>query len=142
MSRGVAILFNNTFNYKLLSITKVRTGNTIMLDIKITSSNKKMTLVVVYGPNETNCEFYIFLSKQLLLRENTSVILGGDWNVPQNYTTATNNYVNRNNEKNQKEIVSMIEKFDLVNIWREHNDDKTYLHGTVPTENKLGLIIF
>lgn len=60
MSRGVAILFNNTFNYKLLSITKDRTGNTIMLDIKITSSNKKLTLVAVYGPNETNCELYNF----------------------------------------------------------------------------------
>ena len=54
---------------------------------------------------------------------NLSVIISGDWNVPQDYMKNTINYVHRNNEKSQKQIHQMV--LDLVDTYRElHPESK------------------
>ena len=58
---------------------------------------------------------------------NSSVIISGDWNVPQDYMKDTINYVHRSNEKSQKQIHQMMEVLDLVDTYRElHPESKRY----------------
>jgi exonuclease III len=49
--------------------------------------------------------------------------IGGDWNVPLNYSMDTLNYIHKNNEKAQKQIHFMMEQLDLVDSFRELNPD-------------------
>ena len=49
-SRGVAILFKNSFDFKGYRDIKDKNGNFIILDITV--SDYRLTLVVVYGPNQ------------------------------------------------------------------------------------------
>ena len=54
--RGVTILFNTNFEYKLLSVYKDKEGNMISLDINIGEISVK--LINLYGPNNDSPEFY------------------------------------------------------------------------------------
>ena len=49
-SRGVAILFKHSFDFKVYRDIKDKNGNFIILDITV--SDYRFTLVVVYGPNQ------------------------------------------------------------------------------------------
>ena len=130
-SRGVAILFKNTFSFTYLSKKMDLNGNMLILTIKLNSCDKVLTLVAMYGPNQTDVAFYQYMLRQLDLGENTSIIIGGDWNVPMDYTIDTRNYKNRNNETNQSHIKILIESFDLIDIWRDqHTEEKKFTwHG-------------
>ena len=61
-SRGVAILLNNTFEYKFHSKTVDDIGNMLLLDITI--KEKKLTLGNIYGPNKDDPDFYKRLKKE------------------------------------------------------------------------------
>ena len=51
-----------------------------------------MTIAVVYGPNEDKPSFFENLFQQIESFGNTSIVVGGDWNVPLNYDKDTYNY--------------------------------------------------
>ena len=55
-SRGVMILMNNNFEYKVERVKTDKNGNYIILDIII--QGKRITLVNLYGPNQDNPNFY------------------------------------------------------------------------------------
>ena len=75
-SRGVAILFNNNFEFKVQNVERDDNGNRLILTIEI--EGKLFTLINIYGPNKDDQEFY----KQLLLKINeneNTVIMAGDF---------------------------------------------------------------
>jgi exonuclease III len=43
------------------------------------------TLVAVYGPNNDEPQFFTNLQRKIESLDNSSVIIGGDWNVPLLY---------------------------------------------------------
>ena len=55
-SRGVAIIFNQKLDYKILSEEKGGSGNILMLEIELGEIN--LLLADVYGPNQDSPEFY------------------------------------------------------------------------------------
>ena len=55
-SRGVAFVFNNNFEYKVLKCRKDKNGNLLNLILKL--SMMILTIICVYGPNIDNMEFY------------------------------------------------------------------------------------
>ena len=55
-SRGVAILFNNNFEFKVQKVHKDAGGNFTF--ISLTTMDKDLLLVNVYGPNRDSPEFY------------------------------------------------------------------------------------
>ena len=93
-SRGVAILLNNNFEFKIHSIFRDDNGNLII--VYLTICNQRLTLVNLHGPNTNNPSFYklIIGLQRLKLLNNTSHIPGGDWNRVLNPNIATYNYVN------------------------------------------------
>jgi hypothetical protein len=44
----------------------------------------------IYGPNEDSPEFFENLKSKLVSLSNTSIIIGGDWNVVQDFSFDTN----------------------------------------------------
>ena len=55
-SRGVAILFDNNFDYKVHSFISDSNGNYLILDVTI--DNNRIILATVYGPNQDDVSFY------------------------------------------------------------------------------------
>ena len=75
-ARGVAILFNNNFDYKIRCVKGDDNGNLLVINMDIGDNN--ITLVNLYGPNTDLPRFYEDISKILgdldahLLNKNTS----------------------------------------------------------------------
>ena len=118
-SRGVAVLFKNSFEFHINQEIIDECGNFIILDINI--QDYRMTLVAIYGPNEDNPDFFKKLVFNINQFDNSSVIIAGDWNVVQDYRVDTVNYIGENNPKSKLEIHQMINSMDLVDVWRDKN---------------------
>ena len=54
-SRGVAVLFNETLDYKIIKVDNDTNGNLIMIELEI---KKILCLSVIYGPNREKTDFY------------------------------------------------------------------------------------
>ena len=79
-SRGVAILINKTFEYKVESINKDSEGRYIMLNITINNSIP-MLIVNLYGHNNDNPNWYDNLLKKIEDINIDYTIIVGDWNI-------------------------------------------------------------
>ena len=82
-SRGIAILFNNTFKYTLHKEIMDKNGNYFILDITI--QDYRFSLVALYGPNDDCPVFFENIKKILTELSNSSIIMGGDWNVVEHF---------------------------------------------------------
>ena len=89
-SRGVAILFNNNFEYDIKKIKVDTNGNFVAMDIVIEDYN--MTLIAIYGPNEDTTYFYNQLKNMIDEFEDSSICLCGDWNLVLDYERDTQGY--------------------------------------------------
>ena len=118
-SRGVAILLNNNFEYKVYNTYIDEQGNYIALDIEI--SDLRFTLMCIYGPNKDEPEFYKKITQKIEEFENASLIICGDWNLVQNQDMDTKNYKHENNIKSRSEVLKMKQELELVDPWRENN---------------------
>ena len=101
-SRGVAILFRNTFQYHIEKEIKDSDGNFIILSFRI--KDILWTLVAVYGPNNDEPQFFTNLQRKIESLGNSSVIIGGDWNVPPDCSMDTLNYMHKNNKKHKNKF--------------------------------------
>lgn len=115
-SRGVAIMFNNNFEFQVHKIHKDETGNKLILDI--TLEGKRLTLINIYGPNKDNPNFY----KEILsfIKEtNNPVIIAGDFNLILDSEYDAKDYININNPKARDEVLNLMIECNLVDCWRE-----------------------
>jgi hypothetical protein len=55
-------------------------------------------------PNNDEPQFFTNLQLKIESLRNSSIIIGGDWNVPLNYSMDTLNYMHKHNEKAQKQL--------------------------------------
>lgn len=62
-SRGVAVLFNNNFDFKAKTVIRDICGNYII--VIINTMDKDIALVNVYGPNKDDPQFYSGLKEQI-----------------------------------------------------------------------------
>jgi hypothetical protein len=86
-------MFKNSFQYTLHSETRDPKGNFIILDVS--TQEQHLSLVALYGPNEDSPDFYENLKSKLVSLSNTSIIIGGDWNVVQDFNFDTDNYLHK-----------------------------------------------
>ena len=99
-SRGVAILFNNTFQYKHHGTIRDVNGNLLIIDVTV--ENERLTLASLYGPNRDEPDFYSDLLSKLKELKNRHVIIVGDWNLLLDPCVDGRNYQHINNKKKQK----------------------------------------
>jgi uncharacterized protein (UPF0303 family) len=77
-------------------------GNFIILDVSI--QEQRVSLVALYGPNEDSPDFLKNLKSKLVSLSNTSIIIGGYWNVVQDFSFDTDNYLHKNNLKSHEKV--------------------------------------
>lgn len=86
-AKGVCILFNNNFEYKVLKSKSDGEGNFIVIDLEIEA--KRTTLINLYGPNEDSPQFYMKIADVIEEIGNESCILCGDFNLVQDQNLDT-----------------------------------------------------
>ena len=120
-SRGVAILFNNNFEFKVNKVNRDENGNYIIMSIS--AMDKELLLVNVYGPNRDNPEFYNKLMNTVKEYKNHNIIAVGDWNLVLDPNLDYDNYKHTNNPKSKEAIDNMMIQLELTDIWRENNPE-------------------
>ena len=121
---GVAILFNNTFDYKIHNCIRGNENCHLILDIEL--CGKRLTLVNVYGPSDRdNADFFNALFDQINNIGNDNIIIGGDWNVILNPSLDTRHYAgNINKPRSRRSILDAMIELDLTDIFRYLYPDK------------------
>ena len=94
-SRGVAILFNNTFEFKVLDVIKGEDGNFLFVHIQV--KGREILLINIYGPNRDNPNFYKQIQRKIELINPKMIILGGDGNLVLDPKKDYDNYRHINN---------------------------------------------
>ena len=120
-SRGVGILFSNTFEHEIHNIIKDPEGRYLILEVTI--QNNRLLLVNVYGPNDDDPIFFRNLFTQIQHFQNSAVITAGDFNVVQNYLKDTINMKGQNNKNAQEVVNGMKLDLDLCDPWRLRNPE-------------------
>lgn len=119
-SRGVAILFNKNFEFKVNKVIKDHIGNYIILDVSV--EGVKITLVNIYGPNQDDPKFFEKVQEKINKLDNDSIIICGDWNLVLDPKIDTENYRNINNPKARQFVLNMKDDLELIDIWRTRNE--------------------
>lgn len=118
-SRGVAILFNNNFEFQIKRVKRDTNGNYII--IHFCAMEKEFVLVNVYGPNKDNPQFYKELSELIKNNGNQNIIAVGDWNLVMDPNLDYDNYKHVNNPKAKIAVEKMMSDLELNDVWRESN---------------------
>ena len=118
-SRGVAVLFNNSFEYKILNIKKDQNGNLIEIDINTHNINFK--IIVIYAPNTDDPLFFEQINDSITNSSYDYFLICGDFNLVLDPTLDSNNYKNINNPKARQKILDIISEHDLVDLYRHNN---------------------
>ena len=121
-SRGVAILFNNNFEFNIVNSYTDARGNIIVLDIEV--DKHRITLVNLYGPNSDDPNFYETLYKIILQQGNKDMLLVGDWNLLLDPNIDGKNYKHINNPNARQRVLKLIAELNLYDVWRDENGDK------------------
>ena len=118
-SRGVSILLNSTFDFKLIHSDHDAQGNLVSIDISL-MDEMSITFVNIYGPNTDEPDFYNMLNDRIQNCASDHVIVCGDWNVVQNYDLDCYNYSRQNNPRARQ----IIKQIDMIDVWRSYNPNK------------------
>ena len=97
-----------------------------------------MTIGSVYSRNEQIEPFLEELFEKINSINNVFHIIGGDWNMIQNFELDTYNYEKWNNKKASKLLEDKKTEFDLVDIWRLKNDNVKRYSWWKKTPRKAG----
>lgn len=120
-ARGVAILFNNTFEYKIKKIINDESGNYLIMHLAI--NGVEYILVNLYAPNRDDPLFFTNIQTLLLDLGVDNIIMGGDWNLLLNPKQDGNNYKNINNSKAKEVVENISFQLNIADIWREQHPE-------------------
>ena len=120
-SRGVAILLNNNFDFKIKKTIRDKNGNFLIVHLDML--DEPITLINVYGPNRDTPEFYLSIKNKIRENNFTNIIWGGDWNLVLDPNLDLMNYRNNNNPKAQDTVLAIKDYFELSDVWREINPE-------------------
>ena len=121
-SKGVAILFNNNFEYKIHNTTKDKEGRYILLDIELL--DKRITLVNIYAPSAgDHPEFFESLFNNIIDYDNNDMIIAGDWNIALDPKLDSNHPSNIYKVKSRQVLSSFMNSNNVIDIFR-------ILHGS------------
>ena len=120
-SRGVAILFNNNFEFDVKKVYKEVGVNYICVHVNMRKTD--FLIISLYGPNRDDPEFFEVLEERINEIGCENVIIGGDWNLVLDFSLDYHNYKHCNNIKAHEQVEHMKENLDLLDIWREINPE-------------------
>ena len=116
-SRGVAVLFNNDFEYKLINEKTNALENYISLELEI--DNEFIILLInIYGPNLDSPQFYSDINDIICASTSDFYILCGDFNLVQEFELDCLNYKNLNNPRSRDKSLELKNTHNLKDPWR------------------------
>ena len=118
---GVAILFNNNFDFQLKRTYVDPNGRFIICDI--TLDKKCVTIATLYAPDEDDPNFFLNFFDHLNDFECDDVIIGRDFNLVLNLDIDKKGGLARTHTESVKTLKGFCDEFDLVNAWRVLNPD-------------------
>ena len=139
-ARGVAILFNNNFDFKVLKHKHDKGGNYVVLKVLI--DDLTYAIASVYAPNNDSSAFFDHIIDIIKDFNSDEISLCGDWNLVQNQFLDTFNYKNINNPKARDKVLELMDTFDLKDPWRERNYDTKRYTWRQPTPLKQARLDF
>lgn len=101
---GVAILFNNNFEYEIIQVTTDEIGNYLAIDLRIEKYN--ILLINIYGPNRDSPDFYENIQSKVESFYGDFVVIAGDFNLVQETSLDYYNYKLIGNPKSKENSYS------------------------------------
>ncbi len=121
-SKGVCILFKKNFEFTVHSEFKDDEGRVLCLDITI--DDLRLSLCNIYAPNEDNPEFFKNAFTLLENIENSTKIIGGDFNLVMDIKLDKKGGAPSTNFNARDIVATYIEEAEIIDIWRHmHPDD-------------------
>ena len=140
-SRGVAILFNNNFQFEINEVREDGDGN--FLGLNMTVHSYQITLISLYGPSRDNPEFYKkTITETIQYLDTGNIILCGDWNLVQHQLLDTYGYLHENNLHARQEVQNLTQLFDMIDPWRLTNPLKKQFTWRNDNKTKFGRLDF
>lgn len=129
-SRGTAILISKLTQFSLDSSDP--SGRFVFLNGSL--NNKPVTLANLYVPNQQQLDFIDQSLSTLQQFRTGDIILGGDFNhVIDLFLDKTPNLKNRIKSPSYTKLKALLDKFDLVDIWRLlHPTEHDYTYFSAP----------
>ena len=124
-SRGVMIMINNSFEYKVNQCIKDPEG--IYVIVKLSIANLINVFIInLYAPNRDDPAWFKLLFDRVQSISNNSEIWTGDWNAALSENNIYN-YTALRNPLASKTINSFMSKGNLLDIWRiQHENRKRF----------------
>ena len=140
-ARGTAILLNKTFEYVLHDKILDNNGRYALIDIEITLIGK-LTIGSIYAPNDQIEIFIEEIFEKINQLNNVFNVIGGDWNMIQDFKLDTYNYEKWNNKTASKRLEDKKVEYDLVDRWRIKNNNNKRFSWWIKKPRKAGRLEF
>ena len=121
-ARGVAILLNSNFEYKIISKTEDPDGNFISLVMKLSSMT--VNPITLYGPNNDHPDFFQCIQDTIQQTTTDYNIICGDFNLVLNPDIDTHNYNAINNPRAMQNVLTIMKNYHLCDVFRELHQNK------------------
>ena len=118
-SKGVAILFKNTFPYKIHNVIKDNVDCSFLI-LDITISNERFTIANIYGPSDRdNADFFSNVFRLIEEIGNRQVVTAGDWNTLLDPSLDSRNYRNFGSRPRSRHVIKdRMEHLELADVYR------------------------
>ena len=125
--KGVAILFDNEHEYEILNMEKDDDGRFLL--VNVVTEDQNFILVNIYAPTKDNIDaqllFFEYIADKLNAYADKNIVIGGDFNVCLNPKLDKKGGKQEKQSKSALSIISLLENFNLTDVWRVLNEDKT-----------------
>uniref|UniRef100_A0A7N4UZ13 RNA-directed DNA polymerase n=1 Tax=Sarcophilus harrisii TaxID=9305 RepID=A0A7N4UZ13_SARHA len=128
---GVAILISDQAKTKIDLIKRDKEGHYILLKGSI--DNEAISILNIYAPSGVASKFLKEKLRELQEEIDSKTIIVGDLNLALSELDKSNHKINK---KEVKEVNRILEKLDMIDLWRKRNGDRkeytffSAVHGT------------
>lgn len=130
---GVCICFRRNLNFKVMDDDRDSAGRILVLDVII--NDLRMTLVNLHAPNGDTPAFFEEVFDKINKFDNSSVIMGGDYNLVFNVNLDKMGGNPTTHEKCRQLLIAYMDELSFHDVWRKEHPDRrefTYKSYSVP----------
>jgi len=122
-SLGIGILLKRNQHIHIIDYTEVIVGRLQVLKVKI--YNSQIALINIYAPNNDDLDFFNTLENTITSLDEYSLIIGGDFNVVQDFKLDKLNGKTTTKSKCSNKVNYIKDNYDLTDIYRNFNPFKS-----------------
>ena len=119
-TKGVAIVLKRSLKYDLLGTWKDNIGRAVLAKVEI--SGRKIALWSIYAPNTYDRQFYPILLDKMLVHDDFTLLVGGDFNATWNNSMdKTGTSESSDQRASSSAMRSWANSLGLLDLWRAMN---------------------